>query len=168
MSSQNSKPLSCNFSQFNHNFIKFQNRGILLLLIFFSLVILIILFFLFARWIHHRRHLPTNAAAVFSSEPHATVVARPLGLDAATIRSLPISLHRSLDSCSSNNTLVEEEIECSICLTLFQGEEKVKVLPKCHHTYHPECVDKWLSTQSSCPLCRASLRVDPTSESVIP
>ncbi|EXB29971.1 RING-H2 finger protein ATL66 [Morus notabilis] len=50
--------------------------------------------------------------------------------------------------------------ECSICLGVFEDGEKVKVLPGCSHCYHPECVDRWLSAQPSCPLCRASLRVD--------
>ncbi|OVA02747.1 zinc finger protein [Macleaya cordata] len=49
--------------------------------------------------------------------------------------------------------------QCSICLTTFKDEEKVKVLPDCNHSYHPECVDRWLITHSNCPLCRAFLRV---------
>ncbi|KAL1177605.1 hypothetical protein V6Z11_A03G042400 [Gossypium hirsutum] len=36
-------------------------------------------------------------------------------------------------------------------------EEMVKVLPQCNHVYHSQCVDKWLGSQSSCPLCRACL-----------
>nr|GLL28019.1 RING-H2 finger protein ATL66 [Ipomoea trifida]GMD02097.1 RING-H2 finger protein ATL66-like [Ipomoea batatas] len=38
--------------------------------------------------------------------------------------------------------------------------DKVKSLPQCRHCFHSECVDKWLRTQSSCPLCRTSLRFD--------
>ncbi|MCL7041579.1 hypothetical protein MKW94_016106 [Papaver nudicaule] len=40
---------------------------------------------------------------------------------------------------------------------MFEDEEKVKILPNCKHCYHPECVDAWLVTHSSCPLCRSSL-----------
>nr|KJB20415.1 hypothetical protein B456_003G147100 [Gossypium raimondii] len=40
---------------------------------------------------------------------------------------------------------------------VFEEEEMVKVLPQCNHVYHSQCVDKWLGSQSSCPLCRACL-----------
>lgn len=30
-------------------------------------------------------------------------------------------------------------------------------LPKCHHVFHVECIDMWLSSHSNCPICRASL-----------
>ncbi|XP_022753611.1 putative RING-H2 finger protein ATL50 [Durio zibethinus] len=40
---------------------------------------------------------------------------------------------------------------------VLEDEENLKVLPECNHAYHSECVDKWLNSQSSCPLCRASL-----------
>lgn len=49
------------------------------------------------------------------------------------------------------------ELECCICLGGFEDGEKVKVLPNCEHAYHSLCVDKWLSSHSSCPLCRDSL-----------
>lgn len=42
-------------------------------------------------------------------------------------------------------------------LSIFQDNEKVKVLIECQHVYHSRCLDLWLSSHSSCPLCRASL-----------
>lgn len=47
--------------------------------------------------------------------------------------------------------------ECAICLSEFVSEEQVKILPKCSHGFHVKCVDKWLSSHSSCPTCRHSL-----------
>ncbi|XP_035843082.1 RING-H2 finger protein ATL78 [Helianthus annuus] len=47
--------------------------------------------------------------------------------------------------------------ECAICLSDFIFEEQVKILPKCSHGFHVQCVDKWLSSHSSCPTCRHSL-----------
>jgi len=47
--------------------------------------------------------------------------------------------------------------ECVICLLEFGGGERVRILPKCNHGFHVKCIDKWLSSHSSCPTCRQSL-----------
>ncbi|KZV39611.1 hypothetical protein F511_02074 [Dorcoceras hygrometricum] len=56
---------------------------------------------------------------------------------------------------SSNKS--SPEAECAICLSMFTEGDKVKVLPFCLHGFHSGCVDKWLRTRSSCPLCRARI-----------
>ncbi|XP_009619518.1 RING-H2 finger protein ATL78-like [Nicotiana tomentosiformis] len=47
--------------------------------------------------------------------------------------------------------------ECVICLSEFGVGEKIKVLPKCNHGFHVNCIDKWLNSHSSCPTCRNCL-----------
>ncbi|KMT09216.1 hypothetical protein BVRB_6g133180 [Beta vulgaris subsp. vulgaris] len=47
--------------------------------------------------------------------------------------------------------------ECVICLSDFKVGEKVRILPKCNHGFHVKCIDEWLSSHSSCPICRQSL-----------
>lgn len=47
--------------------------------------------------------------------------------------------------------------ECVICLCDFSKGERVKILPKCNHGFHVRCIDKWLSSHSSCPTCRNPL-----------
>ncbi|KAJ4829786.1 hypothetical protein Tsubulata_040858 [Turnera subulata] len=47
--------------------------------------------------------------------------------------------------------------ECIICLSEFTPGERVRLLPKCNHGFHVKCIDKWLSTHSSCPKCRHCL-----------
>ena len=45
--------------------------------------------------------------------------------------------------------------ECTICLentTL----ERTKITD-CKHTFHTECLEKWLTTNNSCPLCRTNI-----------
>ncbi|CAH9077244.1 unnamed protein product [Cuscuta epithymum] len=46
--------------------------------------------------------------------------------------------------------------ECTICLSEFVEGERLRVLEKCKHCFHIECIQKWLKTHSSCPTCRAS------------
>ncbi|WOH09046.1 hypothetical protein DCAR_0728499 [Daucus carota subsp. sativus] len=75
-------------------------------------------------------------------------------LDADLIRKqLPVVFYGALKKEVS-------VIECCICLGIFEEQDKVKVVPKCGHCFHSHCVDQWLSTHSTCPLCRAALRVD--------
>ncbi|EPS67603.1 hypothetical protein M569_07172 [Genlisea aurea] len=48
--------------------------------------------------------------------------------------------------------------ECPICLGEFvDGEDVVRILPKCRHGFHVKCIDVWLGLHSSCPTCRQSL-----------
>ncbi|KHN31940.1 RING-H2 finger protein ATL51 [Glycine soja] len=55
----------------------------------------------------------------------------------------------------------EKEEECCICLSLFRGNEKLKVLIECEHVFHSKCLGMWLSAHPSCPLCRAFLHARP-------
>ncbi|KAF5745156.1 RING-H2 finger protein ATL78-like [Tripterygium wilfordii] len=47
--------------------------------------------------------------------------------------------------------------ECVICLSEFTPGDRVRLLPKCNHGFHVRCIDKWLSSHSSCPTCRHCL-----------
>ncbi|XP_057770767.1 RING-H2 finger protein ATL79-like [Salvia miltiorrhiza] len=48
--------------------------------------------------------------------------------------------------------------ECAICLSEFAVGERIRVLEKCRHGFHMECIERWLNSCSSCPICRANLR----------
>nr|XP_010922977.2 RING-H2 finger protein ATL52-like [Elaeis guineensis] len=50
---------------------------------------------------------------------------------------------------------------CSVCLSPFVDGEYIRQLPPCKHTFHAPCIDMWLYSHSSCPLCRASVPVRP-------
>ncbi|XVF14968.1 hypothetical protein REPUB_Repub09cG0107300 [Reevesia pubescens] len=47
--------------------------------------------------------------------------------------------------------------DCVICLSDFTPGDRVRLLPKCNHGFHVRCIDKWLSSHSSCPKCRHCL-----------
>uniref|UniRef100_A0A0E0L035 RING-type E3 ubiquitin transferase n=1 Tax=Oryza punctata TaxID=4537 RepID=A0A0E0L035_ORYPU len=47
--------------------------------------------------------------------------------------------------------------QCVICLGLVQVGEVVRRLPACKHLFHVECIDAWLSSHSTCPICRADV-----------
>jgi hypothetical protein len=43
---------------------------------------------------------------------------------------------------------------CNICCSTYNKGEYKRVIPSCQHVFHKKCVDKWLKTNGSCPLCR--------------
>ncbi|CAA7406639.1 unnamed protein product [Spirodela intermedia] len=56
--------------------------------------------------------------------------------------------------------------DCSVCLGEFQEGEALRLLPKCTHAFHLPCIDMWLRSHSTCPLCRTNVvapPVQPTS-----
>ena len=52
------------------------------------------------------------------------------------------------------------KVECAVCLSEFEDDESVRLMPKCDHVFHRECIDMWLGCHVSCPVCRADLRLD--------
>ncbi|KAH0452756.1 hypothetical protein IEQ34_017080 [Dendrobium chrysotoxum] len=49
------------------------------------------------------------------------------------------------------------ETQCSVCLGDYQAEDRLQRLPQCGHTFHVDCIDHWLVSNTTCPLCRISL-----------
>lgn len=50
----------------------------------------------------------------------------------------------------------DSEEECSICLEKFKKKEK-KIIIKCSHEFHKNCIKEWLKNNNTCPLCRIEL-----------
>ncbi|KAL6634159.1 hypothetical protein ACP70R_026830 [Stipagrostis hirtigluma subsp. patula] len=60
------------------------------------------------------------------------------------------------------------ETQCSVCLADYQPDERLQRIPPCGHTFHIDCIDHWLSTNTTCPLCRVSLLPAPKTTSIDP
>nr|KYP56280.1 RING-H2 finger protein ATL5I [Cajanus cajan] len=72
------------------------------------------------------------------------------GLDQALIDSLPLFHYQDLLGS-------KEPFDCAVCLCEFSEHDKLRLLPMCTHAFHMNCLDTWLLSNSTCPLCRASL-----------
>ncbi|KAG1361334.1 RING-H2 finger protein ATL57 [Cocos nucifera] len=68
------------------------------------------------------------------------------GLDRAVVRQLPVLSYVGGGGKEG----------CVVCLADFEGKEKVKLIPGCGHVFHPQCIDSWLISKGSCPICRCS------------
>ncbi|XP_074563899.1 RING-H2 finger protein ATL58-like [Curcuma longa] len=49
------------------------------------------------------------------------------------------------------------ETQCSVCLGEYQSDDRLQRIPHCGHTFHVDCIDHWLASNTTCPLCRVSL-----------
>lgn len=69
------------------------------------------------------------------------------GIDKTLIEALPFFRFSTLKGS-------KEGLECAVCLSKFEDIEILRLLPKCKHAFHIDCIDHWLEKHSSCPLCR--------------
>lgn len=74
------------------------------------------------------------------------------GLDSAMVEGLPMVSY-SADTVKEDN----DSSGCVVCLTDFEDGEALRLLPKCQHCFHPACIDLWLNSHTTCPMCRRSL-----------
>lgn len=68
------------------------------------------------------------------------------GLGLAALASLPVTVYQSGE--------FERALECAVCLAEIADGEKARLLPKCNHGFHVECIDTWFQSNSTCPVCR--------------
>ncbi|OMP02300.1 Zinc finger, RING-type [Corchorus olitorius] len=75
------------------------------------------------------------------------------GLKKSALSRIPVIAYGSSGSGGLNLT----GTDCPICLGEFAQGDKVRILPNCSHGFHAKCIDIWLLSNSSCPLCRQAL-----------
>ncbi|XP_062940655.1 E3 ubiquitin-protein ligase RLIM-like [Cynocephalus volans] len=68
---------------------------------------------------------------------------QPAGLTKAQIENLAVRTFGENDALTS----------CCVCTTEYTEGNKLRILP-CSHEYHVNCIDRWLSENSTCPVCR--------------
>ncbi|EPY53815.1 ubiquitin-protein ligase E3 [Schizosaccharomyces cryophilus OY26] len=68
----------------------------------------------------------------------------------------PVALQKDVDRAGGIFSIVEPDDRCLVCLSDYEQGDECRRLLSCSHFFHRECIDKWLlSSQNSCPLCRA-------------
>ncbi|CAK7333515.1 unnamed protein product [Dovyalis caffra] len=72
------------------------------------------------------------------------------GLDQGFIDALPVFQYKEIVG-------LKEPFDCAVCLCEFSEKDKLRLLPMCSHAFHINCIDTWLLSNSTCPLCRGTL-----------
>ncbi|PKU72674.1 RING-H2 finger protein ATL40 [Dendrobium catenatum] len=76
------------------------------------------------------------------------------GLVDSAIASLPTFVYLSNDDNDNGRT----GSQCAVCLSAVEEGETMRMLPNCKHFFHVKCVDKWLHSHPTCPVCRADVK----------
>ena len=103
---------------------------------------------------YFRRLSPPTAAstAVFSSGSRVSPeIATPSAVD-----SLPLFAFSSVTRRSSF-AAADGGGDCAVCLSKFEQRDLLRLLPLCCHAFHAECIDIWLRSNLTCPLCRSAV-----------
>ncbi|XP_073311646.1 RING-H2 finger protein ATL57-like [Primulina huaijiensis] len=96
----------------------------------------------------------------FLDVDHGPVVDHPIwyirtvGLDPSVISSIAIVKYEK------GGGLIEGT-DCSVCLSEFEENESLRLLPKCNHAFHIPCIDTWLRAHTNCPMCRTRIVSNP-------
>uniref|UniRef100_A0ACD6A9N5 Uncharacterized protein n=1 Tax=Avena sativa TaxID=4498 RepID=A0ACD6A9N5_AVESA len=72
-----------------------------------------------------------------------------VGLGRVAIAGLPVYKYEKMMSGGG------EVDECAVCLAEIRPREVVKQLPACTHLFHDRCIDEWLRSHRTCPVCRS-------------
>lgn len=70
------------------------------------------------------------------------------GASAGQIASLPTS------TVTNPNDLPNDCRECIVCMENFKRGDVRRTLPCLHSEFHAECVDRWLKSNATCPVCK--------------
>lgn len=95
--------------------------------------------------------LPSGTAAVESRSRRTSK-----GLDLSVIDTFPIFIYSDIKQLKIGKGV----LECAVCISEFEDSETLRLLPRCDHVFHPQCIDAWLASHSTCPVCRANLSVN--------
>ncbi|KAL2500880.1 E3 ubiquitin-protein ligase [Forsythia ovata] len=122
-----------------------------ILSIMFSLTFILLLY---AKFCHRVSSVHNMNQQIQGGLPRSG--SRVSGIDKTVIESLPFFRFSALKGW-------RQGLECAVCLSKFEDIEILRLLPKCKHAFHIDCVDQWLEKHSTCPLCRHKVSADDVS-----
>ncbi|XP_078151797.1 uncharacterized protein LOC144547061 [Carex rostrata] len=163
----NTNTSSGSSSNGGNNYARFFTVAVVCLCLVASLVLFLHLYLRYVRRRHmlqHRRRT-ANLLRLTTFNLGTSDSPRP-GLDRTAISSIPSFQYQKVEADSSeNSTPSTASVDCAVCLSLLEEGEVVRMLPECRHVFHVACIDKWLASNASCPVCRAEVSPVPHVQS---
>ncbi|PNT69325.1 RING-H2 finger protein ATL13 [Brachypodium distachyon] len=99
-----------------------------------------------------------ESATAFQGQLQQLFHLHDAGVDQAFIDALPVFLYKNVvGGGADGDGGGKEAFDCAVCLCEFAAEDELRLLPSCSHAFHVDCIDTWLLSHSTCPLCRSSL-----------
>ncbi|URE27182.1 Zinc finger, C3HC4 type (RING finger) [Musa troglodytarum] len=128
-----------------------------------SVVVLVVFLHLYVRHVLLRRHRAgrrtTSRLLRFYVNNPAHDDPANVGLDPSAIAALPTHSYRVTINSKDDGSCAE----CAICLSAVEEGETVRTLPSCKHLFHVGCIDMWLGSHSTCPVCRTAVEPPPAA-----
>ncbi|KAJ0254260.1 putative RING-H2 finger protein ATL49 [Hirschfeldia incana] len=125
---------------------------ILSIIFFISGLIHILVKFLLTPSLQNRDdYFDNNSVTAFQGQLQQLFNLHDSGVDQSLIDKLPVFHYKSIVGLKITS------FDCPVCLCEFETEDKLRLLPKCSHAFHVDCIDTWLLSHSTCPLCRSNL-----------
>ncbi|XP_060217944.1 E3 ubiquitin-protein ligase ATL31-like [Lycium barbarum] len=123
------------------------------------IVLIAALFFMaaFSVYIRHCTQSSTMTGSVRRALSLRRRAAAARGLHASVIETFPILTYAEV----KDHQIGKGALECAVCLNEFEDDETLRLIPKCDHVFHPDCIDAWLGSHDTCPVCRADLNPQP-------
>ncbi|CAM6126166.1 unnamed protein product [Calypogeia fissa] len=81
-----------------------------------------------------------------------------IGVPPGFIQSLPLLKYSKSGAHLASSDLKGHMSECPVCLTEYKEQERIRLLPNCKHIFHPTCINTWLESHTTCPLCRTEVQ----------
>ncbi|XP_076924138.1 RING-H2 finger protein ATL38-like [Bidens hawaiensis] len=120
---------------------------------------LLICFFLFYFRRYANRQLALAATTGHGRDQRAAMkLAAARGLDPTVIAEFTSFTYSKVKDIK----IGQHVLECAVCLNEFHDHEALRLLPECSHVFHRDCIDEWLASHVTCPVCRASLVPKPS------
>ncbi|CAK7328959.1 unnamed protein product [Dovyalis caffra] len=99
---------------------------------------------------HSNRYQETSGSHSLQRQLQQLFRLHDSGLDQDFIDALPVFYYKDIMGS-------KEPFDCAVCLCEFSDKERLRLLPLCSHAFHIDCIDTWLLSNSTCPLCRGTL-----------
>ncbi|KAL5747734.1 hypothetical protein ACOSP7_024751 [Xanthoceras sorbifolium] len=111
-------------------------------------VILILLFYLF--YLKRRASILSSTPPILpTTSNQASPYIHSIGWNVDIRGKLPIVLF--------DEELKSRDTQCCVCLGEFEIKDELLQVPSCKHVFHVDCLNHWLHSNRTCPLCRCCI-----------